>query len=528
MQRCWACGIFLAVMALLTPWQGAVWPEVRVPLLAARHVDTSAPAAGDGILLVMSDQLPAPGAGRTLSVSTPMQAPASRWIVVAAVGWSLGAGVLLLRLVAGAWMWRRLWMKGTHMTLELPEGGPRLQARLSQEISTPMVAGRKILLPASWTLWTPEEQAAAVAHELAHVRHRDGVSRWLAELAVALHWPSPLVWLGRRELRLAQEQRCDEAVLAAGVDAMLYGRLLMRCARESTGGRVWTGPVAASMARPGQLARRLVHLAEGAPLSPATGGSGLRHILWPLLVACACLQVLHVRLVAEPVMPTAGKEAGRAKELVGIEVKFVTISSDLPRNVMKTAGQKTATGIRRMTREQHNAVLSQLLAEEKTSVVSYPRMIAAAGHEAVIRSVITMQGHTFTLDKLGKTGLLCVGTMLIVTPRVDADGSSLRLEGTLGLNSKMRDLGEGQYEHEGQRTDIDEKLAAGDSLLLGPFKPVDREAGRQEEVWVSLTVSRLSSEAVQEDAAKTLRSAPAKDYNFKQQRLEGQWPATGA
>ncbi|MGV3662451.1 MAG: M56 family metallopeptidase [Prosthecobacter sp.] len=515
MQRCWMTITFLAVMGLVTPWQGRWWPDMRVPVAQAKLPQDAAavealPLAAQDINLVRPFVTQ-----QAASIPQPEMPQKPLWQTLLLPVWAAGAGAILLRLLAGAWLWRRLWAKAQTAEVVLPPGSPGAEIRFSSTIAGPMAAGRKILLPAAWTCWTPEEQNAALTHELAHVRHRDGFSRWLAEVAAALHWPSPLVWLMRRELRLAQEQRCDEAVLAAGIDATAYGRLLVRCAREHAS-RGAFGPsfIAASMARPGQLTRRLRHLAAVPATAPATR---LRHLVWPPILACACLQVLHVRLVAEPVKAADG--LGEDTTLVAFEIKLVESDSEAARKAVEAAGRQHDKSTRRLTEKQFQVLLRQLLTMETSNVVSYPRMVTLSAKEVVIRSMVAQQGESFTFEKLGKTGPYFAGTMLSLTPRVEA-GGIVRLAGTMGINSGMRELPDGQWEHEGQRTDIDAALAAGESLILGPFKPVDRQAGKRKDVWALITPVLISTEPEQqESAAAKLRTMRPKVYDLKPQSL---------
>lgn len=523
-QRCWMGAIFLGVLALVTPWQARWWPDVRIPVLQTAPPQEATRSDTSSLPAQVIDLTPSHQARQAASMPQPKDTAQPLWQTLLLPLWAAGVAMLLLRLLTGAWLWGRLWSNAETADVSLPPHSPRAEIRFSSAIAGPLASGRKILLPTTWTQWTPEEQSAALAHELAHVRHRDGLSRWLAEVAVALHWPSPLVWLMRRELRLAQEQRCDEAVLATGVDAPTYGRLLVRCARDHAAVRgAFTTPLTAvSMARPGQLTRRLRHLAAVPATAPAPR---LRHLVWPLILACVCLQGLHVRLVAEPAKKPASEgdktNAVHQVDLLAIEVKFIESGSEVARQTIEATGRKQGKDARQLTDKQSNALLRDLLTLEPVHLTSYPRMVTLPGREVMIRSVVSHQDNPFTLDNLGKPGLYRTGTILSLTPSLPS-GGGVRLQGTLGLNSAIREIREGHWEHDGQRADIAADLAPGDTLILGPFKPVDREAGKRRDTWVLISPALLSGKAEdQEQAAAKLRSGPAQVYELPPKSLDG-------
>ncbi|MCI0378429.1 MAG: M56 family metallopeptidase [Gemmataceae bacterium] len=113
-----------------------------------------------------------------------------------------------------------------------------------------------LLLPAEWHTWPDDERRAVLAHELAHVRHRDFVLSLLGNLCRALHWYHPLVrWLAA-QTRWRQEVAADDLAAAA------------------TGGRT------AYLHAVVRLALRMpARKPAGALLSPAmTGGAFLRRI----------------------------------------------------------------------------------------------------------------------------------------------------------------------------------------------------------------------------------------------------------
>lgn len=72
---------------------------------------------------------------------------------------------------------------------------------------------------------------AVLLHEVAHVRRRDTLVQCAAQLACALYWWNPLVWLASSRMRVEREHACDDEVLAAGVPASSYASDLLAIAR---------------------------------------------------------------------------------------------------------------------------------------------------------------------------------------------------------------------------------------------------------------------------------------------------------
>ncbi|WP_419943361.1 M56 family metallopeptidase [Candidatus Palauibacter sp.] len=72
------------------------------------------------------------------------------------------------------------------------------------------------------------ELRCILAHELAHVRRRDRVVRWLEWLACAAFWWNPVAWWARRRLRASEELCCDALAITAldGAPRMYAGALL--------------------------------------------------------------------------------------------------------------------------------------------------------------------------------------------------------------------------------------------------------------------------------------------------------------
>lgn len=519
-QRCCVIGVFLAAMAVVAPLPRTWWPEISIPVKREAKPAPIAPPlildAPDGTAMPAASD--AGTSGRATSPVSPTFAPGATLVII----WAVGVGLLLLRLVAGWWQWRRLWM-GARASDNPGVLDSQVEVRVSASIRVPMSSGRCILMPEDWLRWSRQDQCAALEHELAHWRHRDGPARWLAAVATALHWPSPLVWLAERHLRLAQEQRCDEAVLRSGADVVSYGQLLMRCAKSIGLRHPWLPSTVATMARPAQLALRIEYLAGGTQaLRPARWW----HVLWPLLLAGACLQALHLRLVAESgPLPQSAKEAAQ-EEMLGLQIKIITSSSAQPPTLLPS-NNEGKPGILRLSQDEFNPLLRELLRDKHTEVISYPGMLTLPDREVMIRNVVLPGDVPATLEIIGQTGPPWSGSIISLTGTLHADG--IELNGGVGFNRVTKELDGGRAEHEGQKMMIEkQKVAEGGTLVLGPLRgePSKRGAGRRS-MWVFITPARIDAasakaqidlrpETAQEQAAAELRKALARPYKIEE------------
>ncbi len=87
-----------------------------------------------------------------------------------------------------------------------------------------------ILLPEDCDDWPADRRRSVIAHEMAHVARRDVAMLALANLACALHWFNPLVWLLRRRLVIECEHASDDLALAEGNAAIDYADHLLETA----------------------------------------------------------------------------------------------------------------------------------------------------------------------------------------------------------------------------------------------------------------------------------------------------------
>lgn len=88
-----------------------------------------------------------------------------------------------------------------------------------------------VLLPSHARDWPSGRIRVVLSHEFAHVRRGDWLVQMGAELARALFWFNPLMWLACARLRQESERACDDAVLRHGVEAKEYAAHLLALAR---------------------------------------------------------------------------------------------------------------------------------------------------------------------------------------------------------------------------------------------------------------------------------------------------------
>ena len=144
---------------------------------------------------------------------------------------------------------------------------------------TPMVwwsGGRVRMLVPSFLLRDPggEELRAILAHELAHVRRRDHLVRWLEWLACSVFWWNPVAWWARHQLRIAEESCCDELAVGAGrACPKAYAKALLRVVANASEPRGFRPPLPASAAggvgRTKALERRIRMVVSTDSRSPA-------------------------------------------------------------------------------------------------------------------------------------------------------------------------------------------------------------------------------------------------------------------
>ncbi|HVC95664.1 MAG TPA: M56 family metallopeptidase, partial [Pirellulales bacterium] len=201
--------------------------------------------------------------------------------------WALGAATIALRWLAGLASVRSLERHAVRLVtaqwrpvFERAAAALKLRRHVtlceSTRVETPLTWGTwraVIALPMGHTEWPAEQLRAVLVHELAHVKRRDCLAQLLAQVACALYWFHPLVWLAARQLRMEAERACDDCALSDGTPGADYASYLVAVARAGRSARGAT-IVAIAFTRTSRLERRVRAVLDVTvgrqPVSPVT------------------------------------------------------------------------------------------------------------------------------------------------------------------------------------------------------------------------------------------------------------------
>ncbi len=227
-----AAAIWLVVLVkFVLPW-GPAMPWSLSDLIAyLRHEDV-----GPTIAMVPTSVAPV--------VAAPL-APAIGWLVLAAA-WATGTAIVLWRSLAAhrvaVLAARRAPEAPAHALTTLSTLAAMLRVRtprlvIGDAAIGPYVVGlvRAIIVVPPALLDDETLLRAALLHELAHVRRRDALGRWVQVIATSVFFFWPIVRIVGRRLDLAREAACDAwALEASDVPRPAYARLLVRMAALRT------------------------------------------------------------------------------------------------------------------------------------------------------------------------------------------------------------------------------------------------------------------------------------------------------
>jgi beta-lactamase regulating signal transducer with metallopeptidase domain len=289
---------------------------------------------------------PAPRAQPPISVQPPaapkpLHVNWQTWVLLA---WLAGSALLLGHVALGfaslGWLQRR----SSRITIG---GWPTLLRQLCDQLgfrrpvqllssphrAMPMTWGiwrTRLLLPEDSTMWSNEQRRTVLLHELAHAKRWDCLTQLVVQLACAVYWFNPLLWLAWKGMQAEREQACDDLVLSTGTKASAYAEQLLHIASEMPAVRYSAAAIA--MARPSKLEDRLLAI-----LDVTRNRRDLTR--WGVLIAAAAAMALIVPMACmkaagqrqQAAMPPTTEPATelyaqKLQELQRVQVKY---SNDL-------------------------------------------------------------------------------------------------------------------------------------------------------------------------------------------------------
>jgi beta-lactamase regulating signal transducer with metallopeptidase domain len=200
-----------------------------------------------------------------------------------------------------------------------------------------------LLLPAGASDWPRWKIRNVVMHELAHTDRFDCLTQLVAQIACAVYWFNPLVWVAACRMRVERELACDDRVITAGSRPSDYANQLLDVARSLRAIPV-TAHAAIAMARPSQLSGRVI-----AVLDPSRPRGGVSRCFRSIAGAAATLFIIPLAALAPwsvassaPSAPSVAIPRQIAPELPASAIRASTPAIIPPMLDARASGAQTA------------------------------------------------------------------------------------------------------------------------------------------------------------------------------------------
>ncbi len=284
-------------------------------------------------LTITNDSAPSVGALST-NAGRAEPAPAARISgrAILLTLWAIGALIVLGRLAVGTTIVAALARRGARVE----DGGwlslvQRLSTSLCIARPLTLMHGGKVGVPITWGIvypvvllpddadaWPEERRRFVLVHEMAHVKRLDALTQLAGQIALALFWFDPLVWIANRRMQLEREHACDDYVLRHGTAPSHYAEELLAMVRAlgTTDRSSQPAFAALAMARRSEFEGRMLSILDPVlARNPLSKGRTLMSAFAALLLVVP-LAALHPYRRAESLVardtrvavPTAGDD----------------------------------------------------------------------------------------------------------------------------------------------------------------------------------------------------------------------------
>jgi beta-lactamase regulating signal transducer with metallopeptidase domain len=198
------------------------------------------------------------------ATSTDRESPVVYWPAAVALVWLAGAMAYVTVLARRCNRFRRVLAASTAADNKIAACTRRLAAKVGLKRCPSVRTVEATVPPLVWSLglrpvivlpsrllaeMSPAHLDALICHELAHVRRRDDLVRWLEVIALVAYWWNPVAWFARRKLREAEEECCDAWVVwAMPTERRSYGEAMLATIEFLSGGPKLLAPAGSTFA----------------------------------------------------------------------------------------------------------------------------------------------------------------------------------------------------------------------------------------------------------------------------------------
>lgn len=442
----------IVLVRLVVPWSSA-WDIPRVPIEPPRWNAPASPFANARVSVSVGDAS-TPNTPPKIPIA-PVRPP-TNWPLTL---WAGGALAMLAFLALRAARAARLVHRARditsntliqHLLTEIGAHPRKLRVHETRDLQSPALCGLirpTILLPTGWAdQMTSTELRHILSHEYGHLRRGDLWWKSAFQLAIALHWFNPLVWLAARLARADQEMACDEWVLSHHTDTNIfqYGNTLISTSRRLNHSTL-TSPVHAGMAetkagltrRIRQIARHQTHGWKATFTS-----ASLIILLWfsfgPAQTNAESAASPATQFAVTPTpRPTPASSPHPKYTQVEIEAKFLSIPTDL---VSRIFGEQRKPILRS---DDFQKLLSRLNQTKAADMLSTPSVTTKSGQRATIQIVREFRYPTEMAVDSNRNNLIVptefettpLGVTLEVEPYIAPNGTIM-----CSLNPRVSDF----------------------------------------------------------------------------------------
>ena len=185
--------------------------------------------------------------------------------IFAAMIWIGGAGLCLLKLIAGGVSIARLRYKAEPVADNAPNMPASISLYSHAALSAPLATGvlrPVIILPLAMVRdLTALATQNALAHELAHIRRGDLIVNFAEQIMLCVLWWNPVLHAMRANIAENREMACDDRAVVMMRDANDYAKAIIECAERAISGKQQTRAHALSVTgRPSSMTKRITRL----------------------------------------------------------------------------------------------------------------------------------------------------------------------------------------------------------------------------------------------------------------------------